>query len=603
MKYEEILNKEQINVVNELDGPVLVFAGAGSGKTRCLTYRIANLIDHGVAPDNILAITFTNKATNEMKDRLFSILHSVSKHITISTFHAFCSKILRENIFYLNMNINFTIIDDDDEKKIIKSILNDFDSSIDYKKAYKSIKFCKTYNYIPEKDDYKDIYFAYDQYLTEHSYLDFEDLLCKTFDLFCRFSNVLKIYQERYKYILIDEFQDTNRLQYEIIKKIGAFYKNIFVVGDDDQSIYSFRGTNFENLYRFKDEFQAKELFLVNNYRSTFQILQTANKLISHNKNRVYKNMQGVLSGTSNDVIYFSPYNDKIETRFILDNILINHSLGVDYKNIAVLYRINALSRNIESELIKAKIPYNVYGGLSYFARSEVKDILSFFKILINPNDTVSFERVLKLLGIKKVKKIIEMCNVYPIQQVIENENIVILQNLFNYYKNANCSVIDFYNTVYSMIDFDNILKCNYKNYEDRIKNLKDLSSMFMIDNNNKSLNDNLYEILTKTFLDDVPSPSNFGLTLSTIHSAKGLEFDVVFLIGLEEGIFPDSSFEMTDEQMEEERRLCYVGITRAKKRLYVLSNKSRILYGKFNYYQESRFIAEMRLSKEVLYE
>ena len=610
------LNEEQTMALLEVTGPVCVFAGAGSGKTRTLTMRIKYMIeDCLISPFNILAITYTNKATNEMKERL----KERSYGVTISTFHSLCTTILRREIEVLGYSRDFTICDEDDQLKIINEVVKDAgeDKSI-AKDLQKIIKRCKCDMSRPDSPFMEELLDKYNAKLKELNLLDFDDLLIKVYELFSQNKEILAKYQEKYQYILVDEFQDTNLVQYKIVKMLAAKYRNIFIVGDDDQSIYSFRGTNYENFNLFKQDFNDYKLFtLTTNYRSSQAILDYCNRLISHNKNRQEKNMKTTFLGNESDVVIKTSNTEEDEAFFIASKIqeIANNS----YDKIAVLYRNSALSRNIESELIHRSIPYKVFGGLSYLKRREVKDIIAYFKLMINPNDSVSFRRIInvpsrgiglvtleKFERLKKSQKVNFMDAIDLAESILPKSKYDTLKEfkelITRYSKRLlEDDLVDLFSDLTSEIEYNKYLEEEYgkEDSKDRINNVNEFASiLYKLDTHDldKPRLVKLAELFDDLTLSENKRDSkenDHGVTLSTIHSVKGLEFDTVFIIGLEESIFPSTFKFESDSELEEERRICYVGMTRAKSKLYLCHCITRILYGHKFQNKPSRFLIE----------
>lgn len=626
------LNEKQMNAVMDVEGPVVVFAGAGSGKTRTLTYRIAHMIHNlHIESRNILAITFTNKATNEMKERLYKFYDINAKEIQISTFHSFCSKILRREIDILGYRKDFTIIDEEDQVKVIIEILKD--ENIDKrlaKKYQKAINYSKCRLEEPSSTTLEKIVYIYEKYeekMKDQNLLDYEDLLIKVYELFTLYPNVLKKYQSIYKYILVDEFQDTNIIQYKIISKLAAVHKNLFIVGDDDQSIYSFRGTNYENFDLFKKDFPTYHLHTLDqNYRSSNRIVEVANNLISKNKNRQSKQLFSEQVSGYDDVIFETFSSEREEARFIIDKIKYLMSRKAKYSDFAILCRQTALMRVIEESLVRSAIPYKVYGGMSFYRRSEIKDCEAYISLLLNSDDVNSFKRVLntpprslgdatlniildkrsktKLSIIEaayecehdlpkaRYKKLTEFCDLIKrYSEKIETENLV---DVFNQLIEE-ISYFDYLNEYYD--EFDSVGK---------IYNVKEFTSLlyqiqFSVNSRKK---EELKEFLDNIILSDntnkIDNSNEDKLTLSTVHSVKGLEFRYVFIPALENGIFPMVSsipYSTFDNDIEEERRIFYVAVTRAKEKLCLTSTQSRLLYGRTYENEMSQFIEEMLLN------
>lgn len=616
------LNEQQKAAVLAVDGPVMVFAGAGSGKTRTLTYRVAYMIDaKKIRPYNILAITFTKKATNEMKERLINLIGPFAHDVTISTFHSLCARILRRDITHLGYGRSFNILDEEEQLKIVNDVLKD--NNIDKKQVpgrhiQKVIKHCKSFNTSPEDPLEKKVFNLYEDKMNELNLLDFDDLLLKTYDLFSKFPEVLKKYADKFKYVLVDEFQDTNLIQYKIIRMLTIESRNIFVVGDDDQSIYSFRGTNYENMQLFKKDFsEFKMFYLTQNYRSPQSILDGCNRLISNNLNREKKELFSADPGDISDVVIYQAMNEKIEVDYILEQIFSLKLKGVNYKDIAILYRSSVLLRNIELGVIQMGIPYKVYGGIPYLRRREVKDVIAYFRLIVDHEDVYSFKRIVnvpsRMLGETTINKVLELKDKYKITlfEAIEACKSILSERRYT-------ALIEFKELIIELrekIDNENLItvydylleKVGYRDYlkneedsEDRLDNIEEFKSiLYQIEENDDDLSrvEKLEEAFDQALLsDDVKQTQKQdaeGITLSTVHSVKGLEFDYVFVVGLEENVFPSVRKFSEPDELEEERRIAYVAFTRARKKLFLLSSQSRLLYGdRFNN-RPSRFLIE----------
>ena len=614
----ENLNKEQLEAVKTTEGPLLVLAGAGSGKTKVLTTRVAYLIDElGITPESILAITFTNKAAKEMKDRIFKMLGTVAYQIQISTFHSFGLTILKEHYDKLGYDKNFTILDSDDSSTVVKKILKDMDK--DPKKySYKAIrnKISSAKNELMEPEDLAkfstndmddlvvDVYKKYKEKLRTNNSVDFDDLLMLPITLFRKYPEVLKFYQDRFKYILIDEYQDTNEAQYLLTKMISAKYKNICVVGDNDQSIYSFRGSNYKNILNFeKDYNNAKVIMLERNYRSTKQILDVANCIIKKNTLRKDKNLW-TDNETGEKVKYHRAENEKDEAFYVkcqIEELKKTEKLS----EIAVLYRTNAQSRNMEEALLKENIPYKVIGSMYFYKRKEIKDLLSYLNVIYNSNDDISLLRVINVpkrgIGAKTIENLSIQADLLnqSIYNTIEAGKELEFKKIIEDIK-ANKDNMSLTELVDYVLDKSGMRKEledeNTLDSEVRLENLEEFKSItknFEEERGIVSLEDFLMEI---SLVADVEEHKNNTevVTLMTIHSAKGLEFDNVFVIGLEEGIFPHTNCLNDFNEVEEERRLCYVSITRARKKLWLINAKRRTIYGMDSMNPPSRFIKEI---------
>ncbi len=611
----DTLNDKQKEAVNITEGPLLVLAGAGSGKTKVLTTKVAKLIlDNDVDPSNILAITFTNKAAKEMKERILNVVGPIGYQIQISTFHSFGLSILKKHYDKLKLNKNFTILDSDDSSILIKNILKDMNSDENYK-AIKNIisnnKNALIDSYEYERfvtNDYDelvlDIYRKYENRLIKNNSVDFDDLLMLPIVLFRKHPDILKEYQEQYKYILIDEYQDTNEAQYLLTKMISAKYKNICVVGDDSQSIYSWRGSNYKNILNFEKDYpNCKTVYLEQNYRSTKTIINASNDLIKNNVNRKDKNLW-----TNNEegvkIEYKRATDEKDEAYYVVGEINKLLDNGSKLSDIAILYRTNAQSRNLEDELLLNNIPYKVVGSVYFYNRKEIKDLMAYLKLIYNKDDDVSLTRIINVprrkVGKVTIDKLISKandlnCSMYDAidsGKELEFKNIIsyLRENKDNYTLTKFIDLILEKTGIIKELEEENSIEA-----QTRIENLNEFKSIaYQFEENYGiiSLEDFLNEI--SLVADITEYKDNESVTLMTIHSAKGLEFDNVFIVGLEESIFPHfNSFESND-QMEEERRLCYVAITRAKKRLWLVNALSRTIYGNRVSNKESRFIKEI---------
>lgn len=616
----EGLNKEQLEAVKQTEGPLLVLAGAGSGKTKVLTTRIAYLIkEKNISPYNILAITFTNKAANEMKERIHKMLGNING-MQISTFHSFGLRIIKENYEALGYKSNFTIIDSDDSLTLIKKIMKDLniDPKVFNPKAIKnSISGAK--NELVSSDDYsryaasefeqkvEQIYRSYETKLITNNSLDFDDLLILPIKLFKENPKILEKYQELFKYILIDEYQDTNKAQYILVKMISAKYQNICVVGDDAQSIYSFRGANYKNILNFEKDYKnTKTILLEQNYRSTKEILSAANNLIKNNKNGKQKNLW-TENNSGEKIIYHTAQDEKDEAYYVVKEIkkLIND--GEKLENISVLYRTNAESRNIEEALRRDNIPYKVIGSFYFYNRKEIKDLIAYLKLIYNTNDDVSLTRIINVpkrgIGLKTLDNLnnrayIENKSIYDIiESGKELEFKKIIETIKE--KQENLSLTELIDLILEKTGMLKELKDEKSIEADiRIENLEEFKTItknFEEKNGIISLSDFLNEISLVSDVEEYKNNTEV-VTLMTIHSAKGLEFNNVFLIGLEEGLFPHRNSLMNIEEIEEERRLCYVALTRAKQKLYLINAQKRTIFGETGMNVQSRFVNEIGL-------
>ena len=609
------LNKEQIEAVKTIDGPVLVMAGAGSGKTKVLTTRIAYLIEEGIPSYNILAITFTNKAAAEMRDRVSNLIGDVSSFI--GTFHSLGVRIIRENHDILGLPNNFTIIDSDDTNTIIKKLLKEMNlDSKQYSPSYvrNRISFIKNQMLTDGELDrlFKtpmdkvvvEVYHRYNNKLKTSASVDFDDLLLLPVNLFKERKDILEYYQDKYRYILIDEYQDTNPVQYKLSVMLSNKYKNIFVVGDMNQSIYAFRQADFRNISNFEKDFKgAKVIKLEHNYRSTNNILSAANEVIKHNTERKDLKLFSD-NGDGVKIKYMRAYDEKHEIALVIDEI--KHLLSEGYKNedIAILYRTNAQSRAIEDVFLAKGIPYKVFGSYYFYNRKEIKDLISYLRLIYNPHDEISLRRVINTpkrgIGESAIAAIeerakqqnISMFDALETRKELEFKEII--EDLIK--RSESLSLTELIDEVLERSGMKKELESS-KALEDeiRLENLmevKSITASFEERTGSANLGDFLEEV---SLIADISNHTEDGdvVTLMTLHSAKGLEFPVVFLVGMEEGLFPHN-MSLMENNLEEERRLCYVGITRAKERLYLTNAKRRMLYGKENMNIPSRFISEI---------
>lgn len=611
------LNDKQLEAVNHTEGPCLVLAGAGSGKTRVLTERIIKLIDDGVSPYNILAITFTNKAAKEMRVRVQNKIGDVANSIFIGTFHSFGLRILRENYDAIGYLSNITILDTDDTKSLIKRILkeNSFDpADYDIKHIISKISSAKNDGISPlefsklflnEHD--KVIGLVYEKYLKllkENNSVDFDDLLLKPVEIFKKRKDILEKYQERFRYILVDEYQDTNSIQYELCKMLAKKYNNIFVVGDANQSIYSWRNDDYRNILNFEKDYKnAHVVLLEENYRSTNTILKAANSVIKNNNEGTKLNLWTSI-GDGEKVEYIRVEDEIKESSFVINKIKELVSEGYSYSDFAVLYRTNAQSRTVEEAFVRNNIPYNIIGSYYFYNRKEIKDLIAYLNLIYNTNDSVSLERVINTpkrgIGTKTIDNIRKKANMNDISlfdaidsgKELEFKKLIL--ELIEDSKTMNLS--DLIEDVLVKTGLRREYELDKSIESDtKVENLNEFKSLAV------NFEDNgIYDL--STFLENIMLVSDKGqyaeddnnVNIMTLHSAKGLEFNIVFILGMEEGIFPHSrSFESAKE-LEEERRLCYVGITRAKKKLYLLSARTRTLYGRTSGTIESRFIKEI---------
>ena len=616
----DYLNDRQKEAVLYGDGPLLILAGAGSGKTSVLTKRVAYLIkERNVSPSNIVAITFTNKAAKEMKERIIKEVGKEGYDIQISTFHSFGLRIIRENYEKLGYEKNFTIIDSDDSLTVVKKILKEM--GIDYarfnpKFIKNQISSCKNEMVTPEKyknlvnDELSDItykvYKRYQDTLLRNNSLDFDDLLIKPIELFNKYKEVLENYQELFKYVFIDEYQDTNEAQYILSKMISAKYKNICVVGDDAQSIYSWRGANFKNILNFEKDYKnAKVILLEQNYRSTKTILNAANSVIKNNINKKDKNLW-TDNGTGEKIKYVRTNDEKDEASYVTREIknLVNNGVSLD--DIAVLYRTNAQSRTIEEGFLNSNIPYRIVGAFAFYSRKEIKDLLAYLKLIYNTKDDVSLMRIInypkRKIGAKTIENLSmdAVLNGTSMFDVISSGKELEFKKLILEMKEKS-EVLSLTETIDMVLDKSGIkseLESEHTLEADiRLENLNEFKSItktFEEESGIASLEDFLNEVSLVSDVNDQKNDDLPKVTLMTIHAVKGLEYKYVFVIGMEENIFPHVNSCEEDGGIEEERRLCYVAITRAKEKLYLVNALRRMLYGKTSVNMPSRFINEI---------
>lgn len=630
------LNREQQEAVKATDGPLLIMAGAGSGKTRVLTHRIAYLLaEKGVAPWNVLAITFTNKAAREMRDRIDRLVGPEASDIWISTFHSMCVRILRRDIDRIGISRNFTILDDSDQLTVIKNILKE--RNVDPKKfepraLLSGISSAK--NELLSPADYakqitpgepfekmvSDVYKDYQSRLLKNNALDFDDLIMTTIRLFERVPEVMEFYQRKFQYIHVDEYQDTNKAQYKLVNMMASRLKNLCVVGDSDQSIYRWRGADIANILSFEKDYpNAQVILLEQNYRSTKNILKAANAVIENNLQRKAKNLW-----TDNDhgshISYYRAVTEQDEAYFVAKKIREEVQKRTrDYSQFAVLYRTNAQSRVVEEVFLKSGIPYKIVGGTKFYDRKEIKDLLAYLRLIANPDDEISFARIINVpkrgIGAASIDKIINYGRLHDLSlgEVLERIDLVGLTGktakmVEEFYKHLKgwvqmqeyLSVTELVEDVLERTGYREALKNDRTlESEGRLENLNEFLSVtqsFEEQSEDKSLVAFLTDLALVADIDRVDEQGNAGeeVIMMTMHAAKGLEFPVVFILGLEEGIFPHLRALMDEREMEEERRLAYVGITRAEEELYLTNAQSRTLYGRTNVNPESRFIKEI---------
>lgn len=618
MRLDE-LNEKQREAVTTTEGPLLVIAGAGSGKTKVLTTRIAYLIEEkGISPSSILAITFTNKAAKEMKERVVNILGNIGYKIQISTFHSFGLFLMHENAEKLGYENNFTILDGDDSLTVIKKIMKDMDlDSKEYNPRAVRSKISGAKNSLLSPSEYEQyaatefekkvvkIYEIYQAKLLKNNSMDFDDLLMLPIVLFRMYSDVLQKYQERFEYVLIDEYQDTNEAQYILSKMISAKYKNICVVGDEDQTIYSWRGSNYQNILNFEKDYENPSVVLLEeNYRSTQTILNAANSVIKNNKER-----KGKILWTDNEkgtkIHYHRLSNEKEEAEDIVHEIESLEEKGISRNEIAILYRTNAQSRVLEESMLKHNIPYKVIGSFYFYNRREIKDLIAYLKLLYNPKDDVNLLRIINVpkrgIGLKTISTLTEKASLYGksiyevidsgkesgfkkmIEEIMEEKERLSLTELVDMIldKSGMRAELETEKTIEAEVRLENL------------EEFKSITKTFEEKNGIISLEEFLGEISLVSDVEEYKDKTDV-VTLMTVHSAKGLEFDYVFIAGAEEGIFPHNNSLMELSGVEEERRLCYVAITRAKKELWIENARRRTLFGMENCNPPSRFLGEI---------
>lgn len=624
------LNKEQKEAVLQTNGPILILAGAGSGKTRVLTTKIAYLVEEmNVREDSILAFTFTNKAAKEMKERISLTLNKNVDHMWIGTFHSICSRILRKNIERIGFKSSFTIYDTQDSKTLIKEIMRDLKidektlsvSNVigkvsDYKNRFVNWEEVAENSIYESQKNIAEIYKQYEKRKKANNALDFDDLILKTLELLRNSQDVREYYADLFEYVFVDEYQDTNKSQYELIKLLSYKYRNICVVGDGDQSIYSWRGADITNILNFESDFKnARIILLEQNYRSTTKILDAANQLIRNNIERKDKNLW-TENSKGKDIVFRLSKSEYEEAQDVINKIYQMKNYGFAYRDMAILYRTNAQSRIFEEKLMAEKIPHKVVGGLKFYDRREVKDLLAYLSFIANPDDDLSLKRIINMpkrgIGDTTVGKIEKYAQSkeQSMYDSIYDEDIseIVPKTTLNKVKIFLDEMTNFINMIedYDIKDLavDIYQKSGYKDMLEKSSLIEDKSRIENISSlitaitefSNKNPDSNLYDYLQNvSLLSDVDKTDDSeGISLMTIHSAKGLEYDVVFLSGMEENLFP-SLRTVEEGGLEEERRLCYVAITRAKKQLFISASASRMSYGNLNYSKKSRFIDEIK--------
>ena len=622
----EKLNDKQREAASQIDGSILILAGAGSGKTRTITYRIAHMIENvGISPYSILAVTFTNKAAKEMRERVEELVGDIAKACTISTFHSFGMRLLRMYGKEVGYNSNFTIYDTDDQKRIVKAILKGQNLSINgvklTEKDLVSI-ISKIKEQIKTLDEYsvmnKQIVEVYDKYnraLLESNAMDFSDILLNTYKLLQK-PEILEKVQNKYKYIMIDEYQDTNNLQYKIIDLIARKSSNLCVVGDENQSIYGFRGANILNILNFENNYNnAKIIKLEENYRSTTTILDAANELIKNNKSSKDKKLW-TQNGKGDLIKVLACDNARDEVSRIIEIIKENHQNGIAYRDMTILYRTNAQSRLFEEGFLRYNIPHKVFGGISFYSRAEIKDIIAYLSIIVNPQDELNLQRIINVpkrkVGEKGIEKIITyarennlnlleaLSHIKEISglTVVGKEKLLEMYDIIKELKDLSYTETASYivQTLIDKIKYIDYIKENYSDAEARIENIDEFkNSILELENvvGELRLNEYLENVSLISATDDLEEKSDY-VKLMTIHNSKGLEFPIVFLVGFENEIFPGTRAMFEEKEMEEERRLCYVALTRAEKKLYLSHATIRFVYGQDRLSTPSVFLKEI---------
>ena len=632
------LNPEQVEAVNCLDGPLLIMAGAGSGKTRVLTCRIANLIAQGISPWNILAITFTNKAANEMKSRAERLIGAPARDVILSTFHSFCARLLRKEIEITGkFNRNFAIFNAGDSKSLVKQCVNELNLGENvYSTANLKISDLKNNLISPEQFREKallrdpftrnmvQIYELYQKKLQENNALDFDDLIFETVKLFKNYPDVLEKYHERFQYISVDEYQDTNVAQYVLTKLLAAKYKNLCVVGDADQSIYGWRGADMRNILNFERDYpKARVILLEQNYRSTKTILNAANAVIQNNFDRKPKNLW-TLNASGEKIRFFECRNDKKEAETVTKEIqrLVRRENFL-YNEIALLYRTNAQSRMFEEEFMQAGIPYIIIGGLKFYDRKEIRDIVAYLHVIANPHDDLHLRRIINVptrglgsINVSRLAEFAEKNDMSILELVADKKLLEQVEDLSPKFRSDakkfaammmsftesinNFSIDELINAVLIESGYIKMLRKNAADgkaenisREENLGEFVDSAKEFAEKNPNGSLEDFLHHVALITDLDTMDE-KDARVKLMTVHAAKGLEFPVVFLVGMEDGLFPHANSLNKEKTLEEERRACYVALTRAEKKLYITAAKERMYFGKKYDQEVSRFIEEI---------
>ncbi|MBV9234037.1 MAG: UvrD-helicase domain-containing protein, partial [Candidatus Eremiobacteraeota bacterium] len=627
----QVLNDAQSAAVGQTDGPVLIFAGAGSGKTRVLTHRIAYLLgEMRVSPDRILAVTFTNKAAGEMKSRLQSMVGPVARDLWVGTFHSMCVRMLRRDGHRIGIAPNFAVIDELDQRQLLKDILEDLDYDdrqlspgaclVEIDKAKNALLWPEQYaqtqtSFVGER--IANVYTEYQRRLSESNSLDFDDLIVRTIDLLQRDAATRKKYQQKFEYVLVDEYQDVNAAQYRLVALLSGYHGNITVVGDDDQSIYSWRGSDYRMILRFEEDFSGAHIFkLEENYRSTSRILEAANALVSNNRSRAAKRLF-TARGEGEPITLYPAATERDEARYVVEKIKSLVRDGAAYRDFVVLYRTNAQSRVFEEALLGEGIPYRVVGGVGFYARTEVKDVVAYLRYIANPSDAIAFKRIVNVprrgIGQQTLAALVHAANAAGVsvgeaifdsailrkavpKKLKELERFAELIGALRKFA-RDSTVADLLVAVMEQSGYVRELQSeDTHDARARLENLSELVGVareYEAGDDEPSLAGFLANIALVSDLDALDEDASY-VTLMTLHSAKGLEFSSVFLTGLEEGVFPHSRTLTEPDELEEERRLAYVGITRAIDRLFLSYASRRALFGNTYAYPKSRFLEEL---------
>lgn len=627
------MNNMQQQAVFCTEGPLLILAGAGSGKTTVLVNRIAYILQSELCkPWQILAITFTNKAAGELKERICNAVPEGGSDIWAATFHSTCARILRRYGDRIGFTSHFTVYGTDDQKKLVKDILKQLnydEKMLPVKRVLNEISKAKDEMLTPQemlkragydnlKQSVAKVYEIYQSRLKTADAMDFDDMLCKTVELFQKCPDILEFYQNQFKYIMVDEYQDTNKVQYKFVSMLAAKYGNICVVGDDDQSIYKFRGATIENILSFENTFKgAKMIRLEQNYRSTQNILNAANGVISNNTMRKGKTLW-TENAVGDKIEVHTSDSERDEAQFIAKTILDGVAVGRKFSDFAILYRMNAQSNSIEQALSRSGIPHRVIGGRRFYDREEIRDMVAYLQVINNPHDDVRLGRIINVpkrgIGATTLEKaseiaaglgesiysVIKDADVYPQLSRAATKLksfVALIDGLMEAEQSGDYSLAELYNLILEHTDYEKYLKTEKDNPDVRIENIEELSSNIIKFEEDyaeeASLSNFLEEISLQTDIDNYDAEADSSVMM-TLHSAKGLEFPIVFIAGLEEGVFPSIATMMNPDELNEERRLAYVGITRAKEKLYITKAKSRMLMGHTSYNKVSRFVNEI---------